>query len=874
LVKLYLGYAQLVGARVNGRPIVEDVVLANSQLQPCAEIPLSIGAGKTCQLMVSPSYGLRYGVNVLTVQFRLGHSIRVRTVRFVVGGDRPLAAAGRDRRVRPGTRVRLNGRGSLIPAGLRQRLIRAGKRPSLRYRWRVVRVPRGARRVKLAGANTAGPTTGGLPAVGIYEFRLTVIAPNGQTGSGLIAVSTDLDRGGAGGSTTTAPDAAPLASVETMVKLGDRWGVLLRAPGFIDRPPQGCTDRTAGSNSCFYADPGNGRKWLQLLVLDRGDLSLQFNEPIDCPQATVISHEHDFDFVSGGDVYYNNKNPCIAALVNFLLTKVNDNELVIAVNQPGDNMHEQPPVGVGAALSGKFIQPFDNHNLGIGASGWFDAPGNGRDLPQVVRGTFSAVGVPGWTAGGVSKMPQDPGSWDPRGAGDLNTYIAVDNVARYAPFPAPSGQDEADSPLLKVLTQAAANWPAMSSGEAAAFSAIGKQTGLTSDPRTFYYTASSSEDWDNRRIDVLRSRYSDFGSSPPFSQDEFNAAYAELLLETGYLADVKAYLGALAEPYRVNQGTLWANVAKTASDIVSTETANTSGAKAFSFTTKLIEGVLDAIPVLGKAAKLTDSTLTIVKGLTVAYKAAVKAAETSGGKPAGGDISVTAADLGSELAHRLSAAQQEINDRFFNIVVADPDKLKAVALCSTGKPDCPDPRDAWSLKKNQVANLDQLLEVGLERELFTTLVPVKYSLALGLEPVSSLHRSDASNDAAKWCLPFPAFEHTTGVYMWQNVDDNWLVTHHGHPEKKGWAFTPIVLTTGDPGFAKTWHAASWTVFHRMFDAVDTGGNLAKGGFGIDEQQFMSENYGLNGNSYRPSDLFQPFLTTSLSSCNIPGWPWD
>ena len=327
------------------------------------------------------------------------------------------------------------------------------------------------------------------------------------------------------------------------------------------------------------------------------------NDPIDCPESTQIPQEHNFDFSGGGDVFSNNQNRCIAALVKYLNQNTDGSDLVIAVNQPGDpsNKQEQPPVGVGATLSGKFIRPTVKNNLGIGATGWFDAPGNGRDLAHVVRGTFSAVGVPGWTTGGVSSMPADPGSWDPRGAGRLHAYIAVDNQARYAPL-ASSLADQAHSPLAKVLTQAATDWPAMTEGEAKAFSAIGQKALLTADPRTFYYTAPDTQNWSAKLSYVGSLEYHDLDklqTSPPFSEADFAAAKKELQQELFWITQVDTYVRTLAEPYEVAQGTLWANVGKVASTIVNTDTSNGSGEKAFAIARNVVESVVDLIPEPG-----------------------------------------------------------------------------------------------------------------------------------------------------------------------------------------------------------------------------------------------------------------------------------
>src|SRR5215472_16446547 len=71
LVKLYLGYAQVLEARLNGRLIGSDLLFGRaSRAVPCASLPVSETRGGSCELLASPSDGLRYGVNLLTVRFR------------------------------------------------------------------------------------------------------------------------------------------------------------------------------------------------------------------------------------------------------------------------------------------------------------------------------------------------------------------------------------------------------------------------------------------------------------------------------------------------------------------------------------------------------------------------------------------------------------------------------------------------------------------------------------------------------------------------------------------------------------------------------------------------------------------------------------
>jgi hypothetical protein len=239
-VKLYLGSAKLVGARLNGRQISDDLKgRRRGRAAPCVGVPAALTRGVTCKLRASPSHGLRYGKNMLKARFKRHHKVRVRRVPFRVARHRPLAAAGRNTFGDPRQRIHLNARPSLIPPTLRHRLARSGKRAKLRYRWRLVDRPRG-NHGKLTGAHTSRPTLE-LGRRGRYKLRLTVTGQNGRTGRDSVVVHSATQGGPA------ATDPPPAIPIDTMAQQQGHYGIQV------------------GQN--FYAaDPGS---WAQVVALDR-----------------------------------------------------------------------------------------------------------------------------------------------------------------------------------------------------------------------------------------------------------------------------------------------------------------------------------------------------------------------------------------------------------------------------------------------------------------------------------------------------------------------------------------------------------------------------------------------------------------------------
>jgi hypothetical protein len=289
-------------------------------------------------LRVSAAHGLRYGPNVLRVSARRGGKGRRRTrvVRFRVKGDRPLASAGLDRVAAPGDRLKLDGTASMLqPSGRR----RGAK---LRYRWSVIRTP-GRRRpaaqaVRLAQPDS--PTPSVTPtAAGSATLQLTVTGPSGESGSDTVEVRADPP---------------PSVWLETGAQAGNQYGVRLRGP--IEE---------------FF--PAETSKWLQIVVLNRGTLEEESNTSYNCPQAT----EHPYANREAAQIL---DKECVPQVQSALAKLKGEpgKHLVIAVNQPGGQPFEQPPVDMFGALTG-YIRAWE----------WW--PEN----EKVERGAFSAVFVPG-----------------------------------------------------------------------------------------------------------------------------------------------------------------------------------------------------------------------------------------------------------------------------------------------------------------------------------------------------------------------------------------------------------------------------------------------------------------------------------------------
>jgi hypothetical protein len=356
------------------------------------------------RLRVSASHGLRHRRNVLRVRVRRpgARRARVATVHFRVATNRPLAAAGLKRTVAVHARLGFDGGRSRLHPPARRRGAR------LDYRWRLLRAPPGSelrthgrnpnsaagprvkKRVKNLGPDALfsrrGSRTPRFRAdyPGLYRFRLTVTAPDGATGVDDVPVPVS---------------SGPLVPIDTMAKPPGQssWGVLV--------------------GEHFYPDPGDSKKWLQVVALKPDTLELISNTPYGCPQATAFPH-----VTEKGQL-----QDCVKKLSDDLdalrPARGDPSPVVIAVSQPPDAgapsrtepWQTQPPVGAQEIL----------YKVGLPATvRWLNTEN------PLLRGRMSAIG----RFGGPATRHDNLDLADLRDTGEIKGYLLEDNKGYYTTF--------------------------------------------------------------------------------------------------------------------------------------------------------------------------------------------------------------------------------------------------------------------------------------------------------------------------------------------------------------------------------------------------------------------------------------------------------
>jgi hypothetical protein len=189
------------GAKLPARPVTVVLRDARRVIDPSARLNgtrvrkrFTAPRNGRRRLVLTAAEGLRHGTNRLVVRYGIRRRRESRSVRFTVSSRRPLAGprqagvpgvAG-ERTVLDGRRSRARPRRTRVPvvagqrSGPRRGAIVAGARQALKYRWRLLRAPRGSRYAR-RGARALRPRSHTAARVrlkpdkrGTYVFQLRV----------------------------------------------------------------------------------------------------------------------------------------------------------------------------------------------------------------------------------------------------------------------------------------------------------------------------------------------------------------------------------------------------------------------------------------------------------------------------------------------------------------------------------------------------------------------------------------------------------------------------------------------------------------------------------------------------------------------------
>jgi hypothetical protein len=168
---------------------------------------------------------------------------------------------------------------------------------------------------------------------------------------------------------------------------------------------------------------------------------------------------------------------------------------------------------------------------------------------------------------------------------------------------------------------------------------------------------------------------------------------------------------------------------------------------------------------------------------------------SAGGADAGEPFSVTAGNLGVQLANRMKAAQATLMKQMVNVIAADYRKLRTVGLCTSLPAQCPNPpASAWDVSQIDQSRAEKSATDGAQVATYGALLPAKYQLwAFDESPNRSTTYRGADNQIHQ-----PAGQNIGG----------WWCPFHNSPSSAQYAYLVRRPLTTTSGADDTWQAAA------------------------------------------------------------------
>jgi hypothetical protein len=407
---------------------------------------------------------------------------------------------------------------------------------------------------------------------------------------------------------------------------------------------------------------------------------------------------------------------------------------------------------------------------------------------------------------------------------------------------------DAGSHFNQVFFQAPSAWPEKTAQQAAWIKWIGAQgtVGLGDDPRAQYWTQPyTKEYWDGKlsAIGALTYPVSDpgFCSDPTSCKDDFNWGKQELTTEIGWLEAEHGYVQTLAQPFADNVLQSWSDLQTIENDVNSKVQADPNADARLKsklvgdFARNIAETLVESVPGLGKAVHVANLVYeTAMEYTNVTGEGQQRSAEEA--------FQAKVRELGGKLADRLQAAKASLTRRGAEVIAADYAKLRTVGLCASGNSSCPDDIGEWQFTGDDQTNAARGLRAGLQASFYAALLPLKYTgwtlpTFTRQTPGQYFFSSPALRNPGDTMCPFDGEPASAQVAI--------PVARLFYPfAAQAWQVRALGYLTGDGTFFNGWqmHFPDATVTDRVFGSVDPGGDLKKGGLGLDPEAFFDVNF--------------------------------
>jgi hypothetical protein len=315
--------------------------------------------------------------------------------------------------------------------------------------------------------------------------------------------------------------------------------------------------------------------------------------------------------------------------------------------------------------------------------------------------------------------------------------------------------------LRGALDQASQDWPDHNTpNEPAAISCIEQDVVSGRDIRTDYLNSQTSDAaWQQTQTAIGSLKLADLQSRTPpcapFGQDDLAEAKKELILEIGWLINVRSFTGGLAKPFSDSGLLTWAATSGIGAKINGL-VGPPAGNPALVYVQKILEwvgeagaGVVSAIPGVGQA---------VIGGLavaTVTYATVMEVTATANDfhkeqQPEDVPFAVTAGQVLSKIQETMANAKDTLTQQFTRAFASDYGRLKAVGQCGGEVTrGCPN-ANQWRFEDADAKAAKNALLVGAQIETYAALLPARFQL-YQLGPNCPANSTNDFGGAAKTC---------------------------------------------------------------------------------------------------------------------------
>lgn len=385
--------------------------------------------------------------------------------------------------------------------------------------------------------------------------------------------------------------------------------------------------------------------------------------------------------------------------------------------------------------------------------------------------------------------------------------------------------------LAQTLVSQPVAWPYAGSP---ALSCIGSAQGLGSDPRLAYW----QETYDNGRWGEVQDGIRTMAASAcaGVSPTEFGQVQAELVKEIGWLINVRSYIGAITQPFTHDGLSSFADLRTITNDIIRAVTPPPQARSGISLWSIFTDALYIAAEFELPGAGMIAAGIDFERDLS---------ATGQGGPTADYGQQITAAsdEVGQQLATTLQDAAAN-SQTLIDIIASDHGRLSTVGElggCAPGSSGCP---AEWQFTQTQQNAASRMYEISAQRQIWGGVLPAAYPYVLMTNSNPGSYGGTFEGPQEQISSIGCGFSLAFIIQKGRKLEalDEPTFLRYGIRQVSNTPFLVFSQRNFKGARERNQDFPPTSLLSRPFGALDPGGDPDKGGLGIDEFQFMVENW--------------------------------